>query len=532
VNPFDVRIHAIRRRAGRRRPFEVRWHAAGRARSRSFITRALADSYRAELVRAARQGLAFDPATGEPARWATPVAVTWHQHAIAFADMKWPQLAAHSRASIADALATVTPALTTATAAGRRPPAAALRAALYQHAYSPPRLAGAPGPAAASALGWLERASLPVTALQDPRVTRHALDALALRLDGSRAAANTITRRRAVFRAALGYAAELGLLPDSTLTRLPWKAPEAAATADPRLAASPAQVEAILAQARKIRPELTAFFGCLYYAALRPAEAIALRRDCLDLPDAGWGQLTLSATLSRSARAWTGNGTPHEPRGLNTARRAPSAPSRYPRSSSASCNITCTPMAPPRTGGCSAAPAAARYPTVSTAGSGTRPAPKRPARPATCTAHTTCGTPHYPSGSPPAPRPPRSPPAPGTAPTSCSPSTPTPSPATTRPPATASGKPSSTAPARRPHLAHESHAVPAGPADGTSGRNHDVLPSWPARTPIPRANYGPSPAPAGPDPARPGRPRGQDLAHDWPTQSRRSGKPLTFTRQA
>jgi hypothetical protein len=61
----------------------ARWQAAGRARSKSFITRALAGSYRAELVRAARQGLEFDPATGEPVRWAgpEPVTVTWYQHA-------------------------------------------------------------------------------------------------------------------------------------------------------------------------------------------------------------------------------------------------------------------------------------------------------------------------------------------------------------------------------------------------------------------------------------------------------------------
>jgi hypothetical protein len=31
----------------------VRWRVAGRDRSRSFMTRALADSYRAELIRAA-----------------------------------------------------------------------------------------------------------------------------------------------------------------------------------------------------------------------------------------------------------------------------------------------------------------------------------------------------------------------------------------------------------------------------------------------------------------------------------------------
>jgi hypothetical protein len=59
VSSFDVRVFAIRRRPGRK-AFEVRWRVAGRDRSRSFMTRALADSYRAELVREARRGRAFD----------------------------------------------------------------------------------------------------------------------------------------------------------------------------------------------------------------------------------------------------------------------------------------------------------------------------------------------------------------------------------------------------------------------------------------------------------------------------------------
>ena len=111
MNRFDVSVYAIRRRAGRRRPFEVRWQAAGRSRSKSFITRRLADSYRAELVRAARMGLEFDPLTGEPAAWnlPEPATVTWYQEATAYAAMKWPSLTAHSRASVAEALATVTP---------------------------------------------------------------------------------------------------------------------------------------------------------------------------------------------------------------------------------------------------------------------------------------------------------------------------------------------------------------------------------------------------------------------------------------
>jgi integrase len=56
--------------------------------------------------------------------------------------------------------------------------------------------------------------------------------------------------------------------------------------------------------------------GCLYYAALRPAEAVALRADSCDLLFVGWGQLTLTGSLPRSARAWTGNGTPREARRL------------------------------------------------------------------------------------------------------------------------------------------------------------------------------------------------------------------------
>jgi hypothetical protein len=138
VNRFDVSVHAIRRRADRPRPFEVRWRAAGRSRSKSFTTKKLADSYRAELVRAARMGLEFDPLTGEPTEWhmLEPAVVTWYEEATAYTVMKWPSLAAHSRANVAEALATVTPALTRPGGRGRPGPRE-LRTALYQHAFNP-----------------------------------------------------------------------------------------------------------------------------------------------------------------------------------------------------------------------------------------------------------------------------------------------------------------------------------------------------------------------------------------------------------
>ena len=313
MTSFDVRVFAIRRRPGRK-VFEVRWRVAGRDRSRSFMTRALADSYRSELVRAARRGLAFDPANGEPAAWAAsePVTATWYQHAVAYSEMKWPRLAPHSRASLADALATVTPLLTRET--GRRPPDRTLRAALYGHAFNPSRRSR--DPVTASALAWLARASLPVSQLSDPHIIRAALDGLCTRLDGSPAAANTISRKRAVFHGALGYAVELGLLPDNPVSWVQWRAPRASVAISPAAVASPAQVRAILAQVSHVRPELAAFFGCLYYAALRPEEAVALRRDDLILPAHGRGKIILANACPRTGTAWTSTGGPHEARGL------------------------------------------------------------------------------------------------------------------------------------------------------------------------------------------------------------------------
>jgi hypothetical protein len=38
-----------------------------------------------------------------------------------------------------------------------------------------------------------------------------------------------------------------------------------------------------------------AFFGCLYYAALRPEEAVALRTSDCHLPTSGWGMLRLAS---------------------------------------------------------------------------------------------------------------------------------------------------------------------------------------------------------------------------------------------
>ena len=108
-----------------------------------------------------------------------------------------------------------------------------------------------------------------------------------------------------MFHGALGYAVELGLLPANPIGLVRWRAPKAASAVSPATVPSPAQVRAILNQVTRIRPELAAFFGCLYYAALRPEEAVALRRDDLILPACGRGRIILTAACPRTGTVWT-----------------------------------------------------------------------------------------------------------------------------------------------------------------------------------------------------------------------------------
>jgi integrase len=65
-----------------------------------------------------------------------------------------------------------------------------------------------------------------------------------------------------------------------------------------------------------------AFFGCMYYAALRPEEAAELRLDNLiSLPEQGWGEMLLTHSEPRSGSHWTDTGRPREQRELK--HRAP-----------------------------------------------------------------------------------------------------------------------------------------------------------------------------------------------------------------
>ena len=87
----DFHPWTIQNRKGRKTPFRVRWTVAGRQFGRSFVTMALAESFRASLITAARKGEGFDTESGLPESMErTRRDITFYQHAAEFAAAAWP----------------------------------------------------------------------------------------------------------------------------------------------------------------------------------------------------------------------------------------------------------------------------------------------------------------------------------------------------------------------------------------------------------------------------------------------------------
>ena len=195
---FAVRFWKIRVYKGKRgRTYSVRWIVAGEEFHQAYGTSTLAESRLAELRTFARNGVAFDTATGLPvpeirqaqAEAAKPDEVSWYAHALKYVVRRWDGLSPNSRRSVSETLATVTPVLLAADQG--RPGAEALRHALYLWAF---RNQSDPPEQAASILSWVAEHSLPLSALADDDIMLDVLAAIARKLDGSRAAANTISR--------------------------------------------------------------------------------------------------------------------------------------------------------------------------------------------------------------------------------------------------------------------------------------------------------------------------------------------------
>jgi integrase len=188
-----------------------------------------------------------------------------------------------------EALVTVTIALSAKEPGA--PGAKVLRQALFGWAFNPATRDTSPPEKIAAALDWAERASLRVAELENTATVRLALAACARTLMGKAAAGSTQRRKRSVFYNALGYAVEQGHLSANPVDRIQWTTPAVAQSVDRRVVVSPAQAEMLLTAVGRLRQRgkhLETFFAVLYYAALRPSEAVMLRQADLHLPRTGW----------------------------------------------------------------------------------------------------------------------------------------------------------------------------------------------------------------------------------------------------
>lgn len=61
---------------------------------------------------------------------------------------------------------------------------------------------------------------------------------------------------------------------------------------------------------------LVAMFACMYYAAMRPAEAVNIRKADCELPLTGWGRIYVTRTTPEVGKRYTDSGELHDEKGL------------------------------------------------------------------------------------------------------------------------------------------------------------------------------------------------------------------------
>jgi integrase len=332
---YDVRVYKTEIRknaAGKVTSYRVEWTTAGKRWKKTFQRSAQADSYRSNLLTAAREGEPFSLITGEPLKWnrADRPEMSWYEFACKFADFKWKAASAKYRQDIARALTAATPAMLASDKG--KPADLDLRTAMRRWGFNTKQRAEA-SEETAEVLVWLANNTRPVSALAEAADVRALLDVATSRLNGKPAATSTIRRHKTILQNALDYAVELKLLDFNPIKALKWKPPRVTYEVDKRSVVNHAQARRLLAEVEAQKPSgkrLVAFFAVIYYAGLRPEEVVRLGEDNVTLPDLvvnpetgalqepadDWGELHFAGAAPFAGREWTDDGSLREERAL------------------------------------------------------------------------------------------------------------------------------------------------------------------------------------------------------------------------
>ena len=333
---FDVRIWKTDVYEGKtKKTYWVRWRVAAERFKVPFTTRALAESFRSDLLAAARKGEAFRVSDGMPVSMArqTTDETSWYEFACWYVDMKWPNAAATYRRLIAETLAAVTPVMVKDMSG--RPSEKRQRSALNRWAFNVQHREDGKPEYARDALQWIERSSLPLSAVMRPDIARALHDSAVSRTDGKPLARSVARQRRMIVNNALNYAVEQGLISENPVKAVKWTAPKPSRAIDSRRVANPVQARTLLryvAEVQRSGPLLVACLAAMYFAALRPEEALNLRESNLTLPRPewnpakgewlyGWGKVYIEEATPHAGSAWTDSRKPRDRRGLKHRER-------------------------------------------------------------------------------------------------------------------------------------------------------------------------------------------------------------------
>ena len=333
---YKVRVWKLEPRKNERgkvTSYRVRWEVAGNPFRESFKLRPQADSFRSDLISAQRQGEPFDKSSGLPVSLTRVEGdMTWYEFTRKYVDMKWPDLAATARQTVAEALIRVAPVFVPPEKTA--PAIKEVRSALRQWGYNSDLRDASNIPAdARKVLDWCSRHTASVKTVLEPEVLRSLQRAVTKRLDGEPFAPTVARKTRSVLWNALDYAVELKLIDVNPLAGSKWTSmPKGKRKVDKRAVPNPIQARTLLLAVREVQrsgPRLEAFFGAMYYSALRPEEVTALNKRNLSIPqpewndtkeeyEYGWGEFHLDEAEPHAGKRWTGSGKPRDKRQLKS----------------------------------------------------------------------------------------------------------------------------------------------------------------------------------------------------------------------
>ena len=244
---YKVSIWNIAKHTSRRR-FGVRWKTERREHSEWYPTKALAESFRSDLLRAQRAGEAFEIESGLPLSLARKrSARTLLDVAAGYVDWLWATgRPPNTRKGAVTNLAAIVPLFVRQL--DHTPDIAALQRLLSTRLLPPPRRSVPLSAAESATASWLARASRPVTDLGDDLAVSELLTAMGKTPTGRHVTSSTWDKRSAVLHRTVEFARASAWIDRNPLTgRRHVDRHTGPTVVDPRVVVNPAQAQQLLA---------------------------------------------------------------------------------------------------------------------------------------------------------------------------------------------------------------------------------------------------------------------------------------------